>query len=196
MATQLEIINMALDHLDEEFAIDENENRPSVQMAVRNFDQVKKSMLRKHPWNFAITEAELTSPTGRDYGWEYEYTLPAGCLRLLPLRNNEEWNGYIQKYELRGSTILTNEGEKIRIRYIQDIADPEDLTDPLFVDAFALALALRLAHAVTRKNSYVERIASLLKTTMDEAQLIDSLEGHPEDANGDYWDNARHGSSY
>ena len=196
MSTQLEIINFALDHLDEEYAIDENENRPAVLLLTRNFAQTRKSLLRRHPWNFAITDAKLETPTARDYGWDYEYDLPALCLRLLPLRADENHEGYIQKYELRGRKILTNEGENIHIRYVQDITDAEDLTDPLFVDALALSLALRAAHAITRKNSYVERIEAMFRMVMDQAQLIDSLEGTPEDANGDYWDNARHGGTY
>ena len=193
MATKLQIINMALDHLDEEIAIDENDNRPAYTLASRNIDQVCKALLRLYPWNFAIAEDELTSPATRSYGWSYEYDMPADCLRLLPLRKDEEHQGYVQKYEVRKNKILTNEGEKIRIRYIQDLtADYADLTDPLFIDA----LALRLAHAITRKNSYVERVSSMLRQAMEEATLMDSLEGYPEDANGDYWDNARHGGTY
>jgi hypothetical protein len=190
LTSQLDVINMALDYLDEEYAIEDTDDRPSVQLMLRNFDQTARACLRQHPWNFALTGAKVVTPTTRTFGWKYEYALPDDCVRLLSVRTDDQINAQPIPYENLRRKILTNEPTQIYIRYVSYVEWAE-MTDPLFNDYLALSLALRCAHAITHKQSYVERLAGMRKDVFDEAKRIDSLEGTSEDAQADYWDDAR-----
>jgi hypothetical protein len=190
LTSQLDVINMALDYLDEEYAIEDTDDRPSVQLMLRNFDQTARGCLRRHPWNFALIGAKIETPTTRTFGWKYEYDLPEAAIRLVSVRCDEIINATPVPYELLRRKILTNEPTQIYIRYVAYVEWP-DMTDPLFNEFLALALALRCAHAITHKQSYVERLSGMLKEALDEAKRIDSLEGTAEEAQADYWDNAR-----
>lgn len=184
------IINMALDYLDEEYVIESTDDRPAYLLMLRNFDQTALACLRRHPWNFALTSAKIETPTTRVFGWKYEYDLPESCARLLSVRCDEIVNADPVPYEVLRRKILTNAPTQIYVRYVSTVV-VEDMTDPMFVEFLALSLALRCAHAITHKQSYVERLSGLLKEASDEAKRIDSLEGTSEDAQADYWDNSR-----
>lgn len=189
-ATELEIINMALDHLDEEFAIADNDQRPSVLILTRNFAQTRDALLVRHPWNFAVESQNLTTSTTSTAGWDYTFAIPAEVLRILPLQVRGRAGGQPIMHERRGSLLYVNAGDPLQVRYIKRVTDVT-LFSPLFVEVLALALALRVAHAITHKQSYVDRLTAAYDRAMADAQRIDSLEGSAEAPLGEDWETAR-----
>src|SRR5690606_15550414 len=92
MASEVDIYNMALDLLDEEVAIDPDDDRAPVRWMRRNFAPVRDAILRRNPWNFAIKRVVLPAlVTPPAFGWKYRYQLPSDCLRPLPLESCGEF---------------------------------------------------------------------------------------------------------
>jgi len=180
-----DVCNLALDLLKEATVASIDEKSSVAEWFQRNYAPLLKSALRAYPWNFAITRAELNAAeTGPGFGWDYRYALPDDCVRLLPVRYGGKLNGSPIPHEVEAGYILTNAEEPLQIRYVAEITDPEAWDDS-FTQAFSALLALKMAHWMTGKASYVQIAKSLYDEALAEARRIDAQEGTPETVNSD-----------
>jgi hypothetical protein len=148
---------------------------------------VRDGLLRSHAWNFAIELATVSKMTDDPaFGWKYQYAMPADCLRILPLTKNGMRNGASLRYEIIGRTIQTDEISPIKIRYIKRVED-DAMFDASFTELLGVMLAMRMAHFLTGKQSYVERLKVEAQTLMNHAPMIDGMEGTPEDPEQSTW---------
>lgn len=144
----------------------------------RWYDVVRKKLLRSHPWNFASKRTTLAaSSTTPDYGYESSFTLPADFIRLLSLQDSEGNDIDPRSYQLENGAILYT-GDIVYLRYISDVTNVA-LFDSLFIDLFAIDLALAVAMKVTGQVSDVQRLNELRKIKMSEAKSIDGQERPP-----------------
>lgn len=147
------------------------------------YDQARDSELRKHHWNFAIKRAGLAAdlePPG--FGWARSFTLPSDYIALLPVTTDGQGTSPSLAYVLEGQKILCDAKAPLRIRYVFR-ETREGYFDPLFADALAASLALRISHNITGKSSYVDRINALYERAVSTARLNDAIESpllHPE----------------
>jgi hypothetical protein len=186
-----EIVNQALDLLEEEPALSIDDDRDVVRWMRRNYVPTRDALLRRHPWNFAIRRALLPALSDAPaFGWDYAYQLPADCLRLFPLTESGDFEGPSVAYALEERKILTDATAPLKIRYVFR-AEDASLFDPLFVEVLAQTLAMKAANWITRKQSYTERLTLMLRETLSNAQFIDGLETFGERAEADDWINAR-----
>lgn len=96
-----------------------------------------------HPWNCAIKRTTLSPlSTTPDFGYEYAFTLPSDCLRVLAINPDEQTD-----YRIEGRTVLYD-GTTIYLKYIYDIADPTGL-DVLCAEALGCYIAWDCAYALT-----------------------------------------------
>jgi len=134
-------------------------------------DQTIKEVARAGRWNClkdrAILDRIDDAPEyGPDpeFGWRYNFWLPANCVRLLQLNGTCIYNdGPSELFEIEGRKLLTNEAIA-RVQYIKADTCYDDW-DPLFLDCIVVLLASKIAFelrqdadmASTLRNEY-ERV--------------------------------------
>lgn len=170
--TALGICNLALSKLGESplEAIDAN-GSPASRMCYMHYHPVRREVLMAHRWSFATrlaqldcsdegvdgsgaasqadpeTSGESSSGTSDSVnpppGALLPHSLPQDCLRVLEV-NRHNW-------VLRGRAIFCP-GQRVRLLYIADVEDPA-LFDPLFAEALASKLAIRLCIPLTSSTT-------------------------------------------
>ena len=181
--TPTDIANLALSRIGEKRISDIAENSPSAISCRANFEMVRDSLLRSHPWNFAIGRAELSETDTPVFGWSYAYALPSDFLRLSTL-NGIQAAKCVSDYTLEGALILTNTNEA-KITYVRRIADPT-LFDSLFTEVLVYRLAGAVAMDVTGEPSKRDAMEQLAAMRLKGAAFVDSGENratvaHPLD---------------
>ncbi len=132
-------------------------------------------------WEFTLDGAPLTSGAtvgsyalSPPFGWSYQYALPSDCLRVLELNDSEEGDN-LTPWEIESGHLLT-EAEECRLVYIARVSDVTKF-DALFVDAFALSLAIRLTEIIRGATSKTEQLtAQYERITAPLARRIDANE--------------------
>ena len=191
MPSRAAIMNMAMDLLDEEPIVSPTDNRKAARFLNRNYEAVRDALLRRHPWNFAMTRASLPAEvTAPAFEWSYSYVLPPDCLRVLPLTTDGTANGYPRSHIVEGRRILTSQSGPLKFRYIRQVTDENEF-DAMFVQALAGTLAYRGAMLITGKQSYAAAAQQFAAQAVQDAQMVDALEGTPEEPLGDDWVNGR-----
>jgi hypothetical protein len=186
-----EICNMALDLLEEAPIDSINDDRSVARWFKRNFWPAAWTLMRRHPWNFALSRAKLTTlATAPAFGFANAFAIPADCLRVLPLSADGTENGREVPFKVEGDVILTDADAPLTLRYISRVAST-GLFDNHFADALAANLAMKASHFITGKQSYAERMGQMFQAALADAEIIDALEGTPDDAIADFWLDAR-----
>jgi hypothetical protein len=160
--TPTDICNMALSRLGEPRISDIDENTPRAISCRAHFDVVRDSLLRSHPWNFAVSRALLTqSATAPVFGFDFAYALPSDFLRLMTL-NGIQADMCVSDFTLESGQLLTY-ADEAKITYVRRVIDPTAY-DPIFLEVLAFRLASAVAMDVTsdieRRNS-MEQLAAL-----------------------------------
>jgi len=194
MPSELDITalcNLALDYLDEAPLTSIDEGTSVARWFKRNFWPLVDGLTRKHPWNFALARVLLpANSTSPPFGWAYAYTLPSDCLRVLPLSDDGIDAGSPIAFKVEKADIVTDRPPPLALRYIARTRNP-GLFDNQFCDALAALLAQKAAHFITGKQSYAQAMAQMYQGLLNDAQMIDALEGTPDGPLDDDWLNAR-----
>lgn len=108
------------------------------------------------------------------FGYTYQYSLPTDpwCL-WVPKILNEELD-----YSVEGRKLLSNEAT-VEIVYIRRIIDT-NLFDSLLAEVIAARLAHSLAYSITGVQSNTQLMWELYNRKLDEARMIDGMEGTVE----------------
>ena len=183
--TKVNICNQALVFLGEKTIISLDDETRQGELCSTFFATTRESMLRLHPWNFAIKRKMLTQDTTNPlWEWDKQYILPSDYLRIIntyPLRMD---------YVVEGNRILSNESE-VGIKYIFNNTDYTSWS-PNFAQLVAARLAIQLAHTITDKSSLLQQATAWYKETEKQAKGIESQEGSPEQINSDTLIDARY----
>lgn len=176
--TKTDICNLALDLVKEAPISDVDAGTDDISKWFRrNYDIARDALLADHTWNFAIIStqiaANVTAPTSR---WRYGYQLPSDCLRVLPLRYGNYFEGALIPFEVNGQVIETNEAAPLKLRYIARI-ETEGLFSPVFVEALSAKLGMKIAHWITGKASALQIAQQVYEEAMARAKRADGLEG-------------------
>ncbi len=108
------------------------------------------------------------------FGWSYQYDLPSNCLRVLEVNDSEDGDNR-SPWIVEGRKLLTNDDE-CRLVYI---FREDDVTkwDALFIDAMALALAVKLTEVIRGATSKTEQLAAQYeRITAPLARRVDANE--------------------
>lgn len=135
------------------------------------FDPALRSVLVAHPWNFAVTRAQL--PAAADppaFGYAYRYPLPGDCLRWLPPESDEDV--YFEGEEEAGD-ILSDSEAPLPIRYIALVEDAARWS-PEFEQVLAYRIGLDLAYAVTALAEVSRLSEDGFSTSLREGKRLDS----------------------
>ena len=181
MATEVSICSNALRKLGDDPITSLTDDTERARLGNAFYETARDSLLRSHPWNFAITRASLTQlSTTPAYGFAYQYALPTDpyCLRVLEM----EYQDYIFKIEnlaTEGRVLLSDEGTA-KILYIGRITDTA-LFDSLFVDTLTAHLSVKLAYPITNSTTLQAQMHKLYQAKLSEARSVDGQEGFIDD---------------
>lgn len=182
---KVEIANYALSHIGVA-SIERLDQPTEAARAITQFyDHVRRTLLRKYYWSFAVRRVELALIETKPGDFKYAYRYPAGVLnirRLYAKSNELPWkkNRYKIVSDNEGKVIYTNV-DNACIEYIADVTDTS-LFDELFIDAFSWRLAAEVAMRLTNKMELVQNAVQAYNAYEAEAAGISAEENHePEE---------------
>jgi hypothetical protein len=205
MVANIDICNLALDHLGAEYITSLSEDTPQAIACNQQYDICRRSLLRAHPWNFASKRASLAEDvTTPAFGYDHRFTLPTDCLRVLATEDqlndniitNPDFNGYLtvsnalafpqaDNYKIESGFLLSNSGT-VSISYIFNQTDVAKF-DTTFIDVLALKLAWTICYKVTGNSSRRKDLMEEYKAMLVDAKSSDGQEGTKERVERSSW---------
>lgn len=180
MASNVGICNRALQKLGATRIVSLTEDSRNARACNAAFEAVRDALLRKHPWNFAITRVTLApDATDPDFEYDYAFSLPSDCLRILPDNEVTDW-------VVEGRKILTNDGDTLELRYIKRVTDPNEF-DPYFTEVLSAAIAVETCEEITQSNTKFQLVESQFKDALREAKQVNAFETISSDPPEDTW---------
>lgn len=168
MASQIQIINVALSRIGANEIQSLSTNTAEQKLAVNFWDVARQDCLRAHPWNFALKDAQLNQIDGyTSFEFKYAYQLPADFIRLMQYYSNPV-------FKVQGRRILSN-NEVCKIKYVSDVQNPMEW-DASFTDLMAQRLAHDMGYALTKSQSTADAMWSIYQQKLKNARHIDSTE--------------------
>lgn len=178
--TQLQIVNLAMNHLGLSELANLTDDEPKVDCANTFWEPARDDTFRRGWWAFATTQVELTEidDTEADVeGWDYTYTMPSNCMAIQAVYDsNTTETKYMQEWEqqysitMNTTVLLSNLGTALAdITYkVTDVA----LWTPDFVLAFSYQLAGLMAHQLTGDPNIGIKMGQLASMYIDETKRV------------------------
>ena len=169
--SETSIANAALTLLGERRIDSLDDSNKTAKLLKERFTEVRDDTLRSYPWSFATKRVELpANATAPIWQFDNAYDLPGDCLRVITINNPSD-----DPYRIEGRQIVTNIGAPLQLEYTSREEDVSKM-DVLFRQAFAAALALDVAEAITGTSSKVEDLRKAFKEKLRAARTPDSQE--------------------
>jgi len=169
MSNETEVCNQALSMLGADPIVNYTTDVTTRAKLCRAFyPNTRDAVLRAYPWSFAIVRVALAADgTDPVFGWDKRFGLPADCLRVLELDDEDiDW-----KVEGR---YLVCDNSTVSIKYISRVENTQ-LYDSLCVQALATRLAAVLCKPIT--GSADAGLWQLYASMVQEGQTVDGMEG-------------------
>ena len=148
MASEVDIINSALNMLGASNIISRGEDSKSARITNQRYDYVRDAVLRAHPWNGASKRTTLAADSdSAPFGFSNQFTLPTDpyCLRVLRLE-------YLDvDFRVEGRKIQCDE-DTLNLIYIARVMAPNEYAQSL-VAAIAARLAADTSYALVPSPS-------------------------------------------
>lgn len=171
MASDVAICNTALNRLGANTITSFTENSKEARLCNAEYQGIKDQLLRAHPWNCAISRAELAQDSiPPSFGFTYQYTLPTDpyCLRVLQMETE------VINFKVEGRKLLTNESTA-KIMYIGRVQDSEEF-DALFIDTLSARIAFEFSFNITGSRTLQTDLFSLYSEKLALARSFDAQE--------------------
>lgn len=176
------ISNICLVELGEDLIVDINQNVKRAIYCKQRYDDVRRGVMREHPWNCNKKQAQLAAATVPPlFGYGNAFQLPGDFLRFYKIADNDE-----AQWEIVGTMLYTDETAPLNIVYHYDLQDPTQF-DALLTQTIGLSLAVALAVPLTQSEARGDRAAKKLQDRLDTARLISSQENSPREWDEDIW---------
>lgn len=186
MSTNIDICNSALDKLGVENITALNDGTKAANLCSRNYDLLRRKLLRTHWWNFATKRvtltAETTTPT---WGFSSEFLLPSDNIRLLQLENTDT-----RYREEDGKLLVQESGDTINILYVYDQDDVDSMSDT-FKESLAYLLASEIAYPLLQSRTVSTDMYNKFKVEVAETRTIDSQISSNDGLQGNAWLDSR-----
>jgi hypothetical protein len=190
MASEVSICNRALQKLGASRITSLTEDSPNARSCNNAYETVRDAELAAHPWSFARRRTSLAADSDTpEFGYEYQYTLPADYLRLLP-SNDSHVDWQIESKSDGSLVILTDYGAPLEIIYIARVEDP-NLFHATFIESLACRLALEMCEEITQSNQKAEKMERQYTLAIREARRANAFERISDELPEDDWLAAR-----
>jgi len=181
MASEVQICNLALAKIGDEQITSLTDNSKSARLCNLVYESFRDSVLRAHPWNFAIKRIALAKSADIPaFDYTAQFALPTDFLRIVStdLLNDEQ-------YKIEGKFLLAH-SSAVKIRYVSKVTDPNEF-DSLFIEALAARISAELSIAITDNRTLSVDLFNLYVSKLSEARSIDAQEGTPDNITADLW---------
>lgn len=149
------------------------------------YEHTRDLLLQTYPWRWAGKTQSLAEVTNDKPGaWAYAYSKPNDCLKIRYVRpeysedeidiEGAKTDSFGIAHEVEGDTIYTDISPAF-LRYTYRIVDPSKYP-PLFVEALAWHLAVRLAMPLTRDPAVRKEAFNIANGAQAVAQTADANE--------------------
>lgn len=180
MATAVSICSNALLMLGAQTINDLEEDLPRAKLAANLYPSVRDDMLRAHTWNCAVKRVVLApNAIPPAFGYAYQFNLPGDWVRLLQVTAR----GCTVDHRVEGQMILSDE-PSIELRYTFR-NEVEATWDSALVNVMTLAMAARMAYAITSSTSEAQVRKQDLEFELRKAKAVDGQED-PAETLGDF----------
>ncbi|GAB7022157.1 hypothetical protein [Salidesulfovibrio brasiliensis] len=174
----IEICNNALLDLGEDPIMSLDDGSKGAQLCSRRWPAVRDAVLRAHPWNCAMAQAELAAGTEAPlWRWEYVYSLPSDVIRVVRVVASDGTD--VGQWEIQGGLILCNEQAPLFISYVRRESDPARY-DAMLSEAMSARLGAMLAYPLSGSTSLADACWQAYRDKLCEARGVDAREGVPE----------------
>lgn len=197
MSSIIEICNLALSNIGKDNISALDEAGAEARACRQFYATTRDLLLQGYPWRFAgksASMAEVEAPVATR--WAHVYARPNDCLKIRYVRRDypagedvlDTRQDEIQTpYEVDGGLIYCNLSPAI-LHYTRRVEDPS-LFSPLFVEALAWHLAVRLSMPLTRDPKMRADAYQLAQIAAVAAELADANEAressdHESEYNG------------
>lgn len=178
--TQLQISNLAMNHLGLSELANLTDDDPKVDAVNTFWEPTRDDLFRRGWWTFATAQKLLTDVTDQDNlieGWDYYYTMPSSAMNIQCVYDaNTTDTKYNQKWEeqysitMNTTVILTNLGTAYAdITY--KVTDTAKWTSD-FVMAFSYQLASFIAHQLTGDPNMGLALAEIATRYINETKRV------------------------
>lgn len=189
MTSEVEICNRALQKLGESGITSLTDDSKRARACNRAYVPLRDAALRKHPWSFSITRAQLAANSVAPvHGPANRFLQPSDCLRLLPPDPDRKANDL--DWRIEGRHIITNDAAPLDIRYVVRITDPNTM-DTLFREYLSTYIAHELCEEITQSNTKKNGLKDDLRGIVAEAKLTNAIEKVSDEPPEDSWITAR-----
>jgi len=197
VTSETQICNLALTRIGHGQISNLTESSKAGSLCALHYPICRDSVLRAHPWNFAIRRATLgLSAISPNHEFTYQHALPEDPYCLKVIRTDWEANGFagsavygfpgqmgyanaVQPYRIEGRFLLCDE-ETVKIEYIARVEDVAQFDD-LFVDVLAQRLAAEISVAFTDTQTMTNAMWQIYQNKLSEARTTDAQEGTPRE---------------
>ena len=190
-----DIVNVALRRIGASAITSLSDGSNNADVASDIYAEVRDTLLRSHPWNFATKRVQLTdSGNTPAFEFDYAYSLPADWLRTISVHDNDAGYGtllYRMEF-LTDEWVIATSSSSCYMRYIYQVTDTTLMT-PDFRTVFAKYLARDLSIPLTESNTLWEQIDKEAKRAMAQVRSTDAMGSFPELRPRGSWASARGG---
>jgi hypothetical protein len=156
------------------------DDEPAARYCSRLYPQIRASLLRDHPWRWALRRAALATLTDTLTGWEYVYAYPSDCAKLLNVEDSDPDKAIQYPFEIRalagGTVAIACDVYQAYARYSRDVVDA-NLFDASFAEALSAKLAARLAISLTGDRQLAGGLMQEADQLLVRAKVLDAGEG-------------------
>jgi hypothetical protein len=171
MASVVQICNSALNQLGASSITALTDDSKNARLCNERYTTIRDAVFRSHPWNCLIKRVQLAQDTATPaWGFTYQYTLPADCLRILGIKD------YNSDYKVEGRKLLIDESS-VYLIYLAQITDVNEL-DVLLRETISAHLAQDIAYAITANLQVSKLMAEKYQAKLSEARHTDAGEGY------------------
>lgn len=172
--TEVEICSAALLILGAQPITSMEPNSDRAILCAQLYPIVLESMLREHTWACATKRVAL-APDGDAplYDYAYQFTLPADFLRMLSVGEF----GAEEDFRIEGRKLLAD-CNPCYLRYVFR-NEVEATWDSMLVECVTLALAQRMAYAITQNATLAQSLKADLDKLLQKARAVDGQDDPP-----------------
>jgi len=174
----ISVANIALTSLGEKPITVLSENNKNATLVHARIDDVRRFVLRSHPWRCAKRQARLAaSPDAPLFKWTSKYPLPADFLRFY---NEDDMTEYMGAWEVMDGHIYTQRQGALPCEYIYDLQD-YTVMDAGMIHVIAYHLASEVGLPITQNPSRVELALRTMSGKLELARFINAQEASPKE---------------
>jgi hypothetical protein len=197
------LFNSAIDRVGGQSIGSATEDSKNAKVCRRNWDSTRRTLLRLHPWRFAISRIQLAPladvPPFGDF--QFMFAVPQDYIKMIkPVTANNtvdplcDWQ--LERYNGRRVILSNNcfptgtQTNLLNLRYVADVTSVPEF-DPLFYTAAYLSLADDICEKITSSTQKKNSIQADYKDAISEAKKANCFEMIPQDGQQGSYDMVR-----